>query len=76
MVKPIVDEGKRLYRSEMASWYGTDVFLEVYKDQSNIGGYFSYEDAGNYKCISLKKTEPLYRNIHLKHTNVKTTKLI
>ena len=22
----IVDEGKRLYKSEMASWYGTDCF--------------------------------------------------
>jgi len=38
--KPIVDEGKRLYRSEMASWYGTDLFLERYKDRANIGGYF------------------------------------
>ena len=24
----IVAEGKLLYRSEMASWYGTDLFLE------------------------------------------------
>ncbi|MFZ1371512.1 MAG: hypothetical protein WAR78_14080 [Ferruginibacter sp.] len=77
MVKPIVDEGKRLYRSEMASWYGTDVFLEVYKDQSNIGGYFSYEDAGNYKCIFFsKKTEPaVIGTISFDSTyNVKTAK--
>ena len=40
--QPIVDEGKRLYKSEMASWNGTDLFLENYKDRANIGGYFSY----------------------------------
>ena len=40
--KPIVAEGKLLYRSEMASWYGTDLFLEKYKSRENIGGYFSY----------------------------------
>lgn len=49
--KPIVDEGKRLYRSEMASWYGTDLFLENHKDRSNIGGYFSYADNGVAKCV-------------------------
>ena len=31
--QPIVDEGKRLYKSEMASWYGTDLFLENYKEK-------------------------------------------
>src|SRR5689334_9378884 len=40
----IVDEGKQLYRSEMASWYGTDVFLEQFKERDKIGGYFSYTD--------------------------------
>lgn len=40
--KEITDEGVQLYRSEMASWYGTDVFIENYKDRENIGGYFSY----------------------------------
>ena len=24
----IVEEGKILYKSEMASWYGTDIFME------------------------------------------------
>ena len=28
----LVAEGRRLYRSEMASWYGTDAFLEKYKN--------------------------------------------
>jgi hypothetical protein len=53
--KPIVDEGKRLYKSEMASWYGTDLFLENYKDMANIGGYFSYDDNGIAKCIFFSK---------------------
>lgn len=53
----IVDEGKRLYRSEMASWYGTDIFLEIYKEKSNIGGYFSYTEDGITKCIFFSKKE-------------------
>lgn len=48
---PIVEEGKRLYKSEMASWYGTDIFIEKFKDQTRIGGYFSYETNDNEKCI-------------------------
>ena len=28
----IVAEGKQLYKSEMASWYGTDIFLEKFGD--------------------------------------------
>ena len=55
--KPIVDEGKRLYKSEMASWYGTDLFLENYKDRANIGGYFSYSDNGVSKCIFFSKAD-------------------
>ena len=51
LAKPIVDEGKRLYRSEMASWYGTDLFLEKHKDQSSIGGYFSYIKDGAPTCL-------------------------
>jgi hypothetical protein len=57
MAKPIVEEGKRLYRSEMASWYGTDVFLAKYKDRANMGGYFSYLDKGIAKCIFYSKGE-------------------
>lgn len=55
--RPIVDEGKRLYRSEMASWYGTDIFIEKYKDRENIGGYFSYEESSLAKCIFFSKGE-------------------
>lgn len=42
IAQEITDEGIQLYRSEMASWYGTDVFVENYKQRENIGGYFSY----------------------------------
>ncbi len=41
IAQEITDEGIQLYRSEMASWYGTDVFVENYKQRENIGGYFS-----------------------------------
>jgi hypothetical protein len=54
--KPIVAEGKRLYKSEMASWYGTDLFLENYKDRTNIGGYFSYSVNDTSKCIFFSKS--------------------
>lgn len=53
----IVAEGRRLYKSEMASWYGTDLFLENYKDRANIGGYFSYSDNGISKCIFFSKAD-------------------
>lgn len=55
--RPIVAEGKRLYKSEMASWYGTDIFLESYKDRANIGGYFSYSDNNVAKCIFFSKSD-------------------
>jgi hypothetical protein len=54
---PIVEEGKTMYRSEMASWYGTDYFLANYKDKSNIGGYFSYVDGEFSKCVFFSKEE-------------------
>ncbi|HEX6170079.1 MAG TPA: hypothetical protein VFZ33_10315 [Chitinophagaceae bacterium] len=55
--KPIVLEGKMLYKSEMASWYGTDIFLENYKNRENIGGYFSYTDKDIAKCIFFSKSD-------------------
>jgi len=51
----IVQEGKLLYKSEMASWYGTDLFLKMYKDRENVGGYFSYTDKELAKCIFFSK---------------------
>lgn len=56
-VDSIVQEGKALYRSEMSSWYGTDIFLEVAKHQrDNIGGYFSYADKTITRCIFFSKS--------------------
>lgn len=53
----IVAEGKLLYRSEMASWYGTDLFLENYINRPNIGGYFSYSEDNVTKCVFFSKDE-------------------
>lgn len=55
--QPIVEEGKLLYRSEMASWYGTDLFLANYTKRENIGGYFSYTENDISKCIFFSKSE-------------------
>lgn len=55
--QPIVAEGKLLYKSEMASWYGTDLFLENYKNRQNIGGYFSYTENETPKCIFFSKSD-------------------
>ena len=56
-VREILAEGKLLYKSEMASWYGTDLFLENYKERTNIGGYFSYTENEISKCIFFSKAE-------------------
>lgn len=54
----IVKEGKWLYRSEMASWYGTDIFMEKLKDRAgNARGYFSYPDGKLTNCIFFSKDE-------------------
>lgn len=53
----IVAEGKLLYKSEMASWHGTDLFVEKYKDRQNIGGYFSYSENEISKCIFFSKSD-------------------
>lgn len=55
IAKEITDEGITLYRSEMASWYGTDIFLENHAQKENIAGYFSYIDGGVPKCVFFSK---------------------
>jgi|GEM_PF-2212234 len=53
--KPIIKEGFRLYKSEMTSWNGSDLFLEKYKERNNIGGYFSFSEDGLINvCFFLK----------------------
>lgn len=41
----------------MASWYGTDLFLENYKDRANVGGYFSYSENEVAKCVFFSKAD-------------------
>lgn len=53
----IMSEGKFLYRLEMASWHGTDLFLERYNNRDNIGGYFSYSSRDSTMCVFFSKTE-------------------
>lgn len=55
--KEILEEGTRLYQSEMASWYGTDVFMERFNDKTKIGGYFSYVENNLAKCLFFSKDE-------------------
>ncbi|MBX3253191.1 MAG: hypothetical protein KF862_03530 [Chitinophagaceae bacterium] len=47
----VVADARLLYRSEMASWYGTDVFMERAKDKERAKGYFSYSIPGMVRCI-------------------------
>ena len=52
----IKDEGIILYRSEMASWYGTDIFIANYPQRENISGFF-FSSTKEYRNASffLKK---------------------
>lgn len=55
VTRQLEEEGKRLYRSEMASWYGTDLFLEKYTAREKIGGYLSYPNKDAATCIFFSK---------------------
>ncbi|WP_207424913.1 hypothetical protein [Desertivirga brevis] len=74
----ILEEGKMLYKSEMASWYGTDLFLEKFSDQrANIGGYLSYTEKDISKCVffSKSKSPKIIGTVSFDSTyNVKTAK--
>lgn len=77
-INAIVKEGKRLYRSEMASWYGTDLFVEAFKDHQRIGGYFSYTENDISKCIFYSREDhpKVIGTISFDSTyNVKTAKV-
>jgi hypothetical protein len=54
-------EGKALYLSEIASWYGTDIFLEQCKNKKGrIGGYLSYDTGKGVNNIFFSKdAEPV-----------------
>lgn len=51
----ILAEAKRIYRSEKASRYGAELFLEKFAAKEKIGGYFSYEMDTIVKCIFFSK---------------------
>lgn len=53
----ILEEGKILYKSEMASWYGSDIFMEKYSEKEKVGGYLSYTDSDISTCIFFSKDE-------------------
>ncbi len=56
----IFEEGKKLYKSEMASWLGTDVFLNKFIDKKNdVGGYFSYLENELSKCLFFTKGDSI-----------------
>lgn len=59
-VEQILEEGKLLYRTEKASWYGTDDFLERFKQKrDSIGGYLSYEtENSEIATIFFSKKDP------------------
>jgi hypothetical protein len=52
IARQIVDEATLMYKSEMASWYATDLLLDKYKEKvEKSAGYFSYSENGIDKCI-------------------------
>jgi len=53
----IIEEGKVLYKSEMASWYGSDIFIEKYSQKEKIGGYLSYTENETSTCIFFSKDQ-------------------
>lgn len=58
IAKEIQKEGLLLYRYEAASWYGTDIFMNEFPgDKDKIGGYFSYDDGEQTKCVFISKAD-------------------
>ncbi|MEI9919126.1 MAG: hypothetical protein WDO14_10040 [Bacteroidota bacterium] len=55
----VLAEANKLYRSEMASWYGTDIFMADFKAvHSRTQGYFSYVDNDKSVCVFFSKEQP------------------
>jgi hypothetical protein len=57
IAQKIKAEANDLYQTELASWNGTDLFLERYANKVNIGGYVSYVDGATRKCVFVSKGE-------------------
>lgn len=74
--KEITEEGIELYRSEMASWYGTDIFLQNHTGKDNLGGYFSYVDNQVPKCLFFSNNQKVIATIAFPtNYNTKDSKL-
>lgn len=58
-IDAVVTEGKLLYRSEMASWNGTDLLMEHFEEKQLVGGYFSYPlpNSQKTKCLFFSREE-------------------
>ncbi|WP_162902988.1 hypothetical protein [Taibaiella koreensis] len=55
----IFAEGNTLYRTDIASWKGTDILMSRYNSlRQRIGGYFSYLKEGGSVCVFYNKEEP------------------
>jgi hypothetical protein len=56
----IKNEGMALYKSEWASWYGTDIFVEKCKARREVaGGYISYDSGeGLVNIFFSKESQP------------------
>ncbi|MCE3283353.1 MAG: hypothetical protein K0Q66_2090 [Chitinophagaceae bacterium] len=50
-VDSIIREGQLLYRLEMASWTGTEIFFKKYQSPDQPVGYFSYEYNHRVHCV-------------------------
>ena len=55
--RAIVEEGMLLYKSEMASWLGTDLFSNSYDKLDMVGGYLSYVSGNHTNCIFFSNEE-------------------
>ncbi len=53
-IDSIIAEGKALYYLEMASWYGSDIFLERFPDKER-GGYLSYTEGDESTFVYFTK---------------------
>lgn len=48
----VLAEAYLLYKSEKASWHGTDIFMQRFPDKKDkAGGYLSYSEGEKHKCI-------------------------
>ncbi|MEJ0030550.1 MAG: hypothetical protein WDO15_09345 [Bacteroidota bacterium] len=57
--RKLVIEAKKLYKSDMASWYGTDIFMAKFQDKRpRARGYFSYVEKGKATCVFFSDDTP------------------